>query len=200
MKIREGIGGYLEVPLTYAKGKSKPMKIHRLVARAFIPIPDEYKDVPIGELDVHHIDFNKANNHSANLMWLSKEKHIEFHSNSEITKERRSEAAKGERNPMYGKRHSEDAKQRISKANKGKKMPVSFKEELSKRMKKRERPDNWGKDPKTVMQYTLGGELVANHKSMREAERQTKINRCRISKCCNGVTNEAGGYRWRYAD
>lgn len=47
--------------------------IHRLVAEAFIPNPNNY-DV------VHHKDHNKQNNHVSNLEWMSDAKHKAHHS------------------------------------------------------------------------------------------------------------------------
>ena len=46
------------------KGKQKNKSIHRLVAEAFLPNPD---NLPI----VHHIDGNHFNNHLDNLQWVT---------------------------------------------------------------------------------------------------------------------------------
>ena len=46
-------------------GKRKDMKVHRLVAMAFIPRVDEKKDV------VNHKDHNTHNNHVENLEWCT---------------------------------------------------------------------------------------------------------------------------------
>ncbi len=59
--------GYLRVSLNPG---NKWMAIHRLVAQAFIPNPDNH---PI----VDHIDFNTINNHVENLQW-----HTSLESNS----------------------------------------------------------------------------------------------------------------------
>lgn len=55
-------------------GKHYHPLVHRLVAEAFIPNPNNY-DI------VHHIDHNPKNNKVENLMWISKEKHDEIHIN-----------------------------------------------------------------------------------------------------------------------
>lgn len=54
-------------------------KVHRVVALAFIPIPDKYKGIPIDELDVHHINFIPTDNRVENLVWLTKKEHMEIH-------------------------------------------------------------------------------------------------------------------------
>src|SRR5699024_6100473 len=55
--------GYQKIQLS-KEGNSKNFSIHRLVAQAFIPNPE---NLPI----VNHIDGNKTNNHIGNLEWVS---------------------------------------------------------------------------------------------------------------------------------
>ena len=49
-----------------------------------------------------------------------------------------------------------------------------------------------------VEQFTLAGELVAEHVSLHEAGRTTGIAWQNISKVVRGIRNHAGGYYWRY--
>ena len=44
--------------------------IHRLVAAAFLPLPDNI------DYQLHHKDFNSLNNSADNLEWLSVSEHI----------------------------------------------------------------------------------------------------------------------------
>lgn len=55
--------GYECVALTDSQGKVKQHRLHRLVALAFIPNPNN-KNV------VRHIDGNKTNNNATNLTWV----------------------------------------------------------------------------------------------------------------------------------
>ena len=58
--------GYLRVDLFDACGKRKHYKVHRLVAKAFVPNPDS-------KPQVNHIDGNKSNNSFTNLEWVTDE-------------------------------------------------------------------------------------------------------------------------------
>ena len=64
LKPQDDGRGYLFVRLTNKKGIVKNEKIHRLVAQAFTPNPDNLPEV-------NHIDENKYNNCVDNLEWCS---------------------------------------------------------------------------------------------------------------------------------
>jgi hypothetical protein len=55
--------GYKVINL-YNNGKQKSSYVHRLVAKHFVPNPNNYKYVD-------HIDRNKDNNHYTNLRWVT---------------------------------------------------------------------------------------------------------------------------------
>lgn len=56
--------GYVKVRLIY-NGKDETRRVHRLVAEAFIPNPDNKETV-------NHIDGNKQNNNVHNLEWIDR--------------------------------------------------------------------------------------------------------------------------------
>lgn len=62
--------GYKQVILSY-KGKIKSKRIHRLVAEAFIPNPNNYQQV-------NHKDENKINNEANNLEWCDCKYNINY--------------------------------------------------------------------------------------------------------------------------
>lgn len=63
LKPEEHAKGYLRVDL-YDENGRKHFKVHRLVAEAFIPNPDE-------KPCVNHIDGNNQNNSVSNLEWVT---------------------------------------------------------------------------------------------------------------------------------
>jgi hypothetical protein len=61
--------GYKQLLIRNKDNKSKSVRVHHLVARAFIPNPNNYKEI-------HHKDSNKTNNHVSNLEWCNRSKNV----------------------------------------------------------------------------------------------------------------------------
>ena len=70
------INGYISIDL-YKEGHVHKLRVHRLVAEAFIPNPNNY---PI----VNHIDENKTNNNVNNLEWCTYSYNLSY--GSRVTK------------------------------------------------------------------------------------------------------------------
>lgn len=71
--------GYGKVNLS-KKGKVKAHKIHRLVAEAYIPNPNNLRDV-------NHLDENKLNNSINNLCWCSHKDNCNYGTRNQRIKE-----------------------------------------------------------------------------------------------------------------
>jgi hypothetical protein len=70
--------GYERLSLRNENGRFK-INVHRLVAKTFIPNPD---DLPV----VNHIDGNKTNNDVSNLEWVSSQQNSQHAINTGLTK------------------------------------------------------------------------------------------------------------------
>ena len=71
--------GYLEVELT-GKGLNKngnriryKVKVHTMVAKSFIPLPDN-----VNRYEVNHKDFDRTNNFVSNLEWLTHYDNVKY--------------------------------------------------------------------------------------------------------------------------
>lgn len=64
-------GKYLQVTLVNDEGERKTIKVHRLVASAFIPNLDECREI-------NHKDFNKENNSVSNLEWCNRKYNVNY--------------------------------------------------------------------------------------------------------------------------
>lgn len=96
--------GYIKVGLKNDEGKQKLISVHRLVALAFIPNPDN-------KPEVNHKDGNPANNHKDNLEWVTHKENIQ-HSFRELN--RSSKVRKGENHPHFGKTFSDETRAKQS--------------------------------------------------------------------------------------
>lgn len=70
--------GYLQVSL-HKNGHGKNWRVHRLVAIAFIPNPENKETV-------NHIDEDKTNNHIYNLEWMSRGDNIRYSARNKVKK------------------------------------------------------------------------------------------------------------------
>lgn len=68
LDLHSNCKGYLQVGLT-KDGKRRMLKVHRLVAEAYIPNPNNYKTVD-------HIDSNRRNNCVNNLQWMTQRDNV----------------------------------------------------------------------------------------------------------------------------
>lgn len=104
----------------------------------------------------------------ADLIFLTPAEHSSIDSKCK----RLSESMKGNKNPMYGKYHSEEAKRKISETHKGQ-IP-------------------WNR--KKVLCVETG----TIYESVREAAKLTNSNEFSIGNVCNGRSKTANSFHWKF--
>ena len=99
LKPSKRINGYVGISL-HKDGKAKNFNIHRLVAIAFIPNPNNLPQID-------HINADKTNNNVNNLRWVTAKENINNPLNMAHLM--------GENNPFYGKKHTDATKLKMRK-------------------------------------------------------------------------------------
>ena len=113
LKCNKDRNGYYFVYIKNNDGKYVSRFIHRLIAEAFIPNPDN-------KPCVDHISTNKEDNSIENLRWCT----YKENNNNPISKKKLSEVNKG-------KHHTEQTKEKISRANYGRKLTLEQRKKIS---------------------------------------------------------------------
>jgi hypothetical protein len=113
------VHGYLYFSL-FKEGKERRYAAHRLVAQHFIENPDN-------KPQINHLNGNKKDNRVQNLEWATQSEN-NYHALR--TGLRKQYNRRGDKNPMYGKHHSESAKKKIALVHSG----TRHTEETRKRM------------------------------------------------------------------
>lgn len=188
---RHDKNGYEYVGL-YKEGKSTNFKVHRLVMEAFVPNPDNLPQV-------NHRNEDKTANYPDNLEWCTQQYNMNYGT-------LRSRSVAGfkknytkERHGMYGKRHSEDAKIKMSEATKVRLKDKSnhplFGKHRSEETKKKISKAN----SRPVIQLDLKtGSFIREWENAKQIEQNLPISSTAIYYCCNGITQQSCGFKWKY--
>lgn len=135
---------YMKVLLS-KEGKQKLKLVHRLVAEAFIPNPDN-------KPEIDHINTDRTDNRVENLRWVTRKENC----NNPITKEKMA---------TYGKTRvlSTETRRKISTALKGRKIsPEAIEKARQKTMK-------------PILQLSLNGDIIKRWDSATEAKNMLGI-------------------------
>lgn len=180
LKLYNDKDGYLMVKLSKDKN-NRLFRVHRLVAEAFIPNPEN-------KPCVDHINTIKNDNRVENLRWVT----YKENSNNPLTKKHINESLpRGENHFIYGKKLSEDTKRKMSESHKDKKFSEEHKRKLSDANKGKHRSIK-------IVQLSLDNELIKIWSSSHEAEKEGKFNKGNINSCCKGRLKTYKGYKWMY--
>lgn len=212
LKYRTGKRGYPYVTLRSPNLK-KTVKIHRLVAKAFIPNPK-------GKPQVNHIDENKLNNKCENLEWcFAKENCNHGTRNIRVGMSGRNSPSKSlpvfqfslcgefikrwdslcEIERQLGFRHSN-----VGSCCYGRKISMygyiwCFEKNYSKEViDSKVLIYQKAHTPKKVAQFSLDGTLIKVWESSKQIFRELGIKDSLISVVCNGKRKHSNGYIWKY--
>ena len=225
----DGRGHYLEVGL-HKDHKSKTTNIHRLVAEAFIPNPNNLPQV-------NHKDECKTNNMVDNLEWCDAHYNINY--------------GNAKKRIIESRYRNNDINDIVSKIKETKRKNKSFSCEIPvnqftwegvfvarydsateaqritgvqrkdigaccKKMIKRAGKFIWSYDEdvnnigqrilfahpnaKKVAQFDMNGQFIREWNSAHEICQTLNINQASISMCCNKIYKKAGGYIWRFVE
>lgn len=136
----------------------------------------------------------------------------EGYRHSEETREKIKKANSGENHYFYGKNHSKDSKEKISKSLEGNQHAKGFKhsEETKKKVSENNAKFWFGKKrpgigdkvseklSQPICQFSKSGELIKKFNSVREAIKETSIDRTGIYKCLNEKQSFSGGFKWSW--
>lgn len=207
-QLKKQLSKYYHVNLYDTYGKAYKKLIHRLVAIAFIPNPN---NLPI----VNHIDENKLNNCVKNLEWCSIKENVIHSSRPHPNDDRYKQASKkilqysllgefikewksvSEASNYLGITASSISsclknKVKTSGGFQWKYYEENYKIQINSSISK-----NSGKRP--INQYDLDGNFLKTWKSSKEIALSLKINTPKkIIDCCKGKLKDYKGYIWRY--
>lgn len=192
--LKNGIDGHGYAMVTLYRGdgtKQKKIKVHRLVAEAFI-------ENPLNLPQVNHINEDKTNNNVENLAWVSASQNTRYSAHKYSCRINQlsldGELVNTWDSSMQIKRDLGYSNGSIIDCCKGKhKQVYGFRWEYADQSQRR-------KYNRPVAALTMDGDLICEYKSAAEAARCLKIGVRSIRLCLNGKYKSTNGLQFIYID
>lgn len=194
--------GYMMITL-YKDGNNKRFSVHRLIAKAFIPNPENKQEVD-------HIDTNRVNNNINNLRWVSRVENC----NNPLTLQHVGDVHRGERNHNYHKHIPKEVRQKMSQSLKGHKVSIETRKKIGDANRGKIRDDNFKKylsivkkgrnmgknnaNAVQILQMDKTKQIIRQWDSISDAARELKISVTAITNCLKNRTKSSGGFIWLY--
>lgn len=193
--------GYFSYNLTMPNGSKKRLYAHRLVAQAYLPNPDNKKEV-------NHIDGNILNNYAENLEWVTPSenqrhalknelrsyKHVFcFNKDKQLVAEYKNIAEASRAVKLTSNIISQELYKEIKTLSGG------FYWSFDKVLGETKNYKNTGK-AKQVNQYDLDGKYIMSYPSTGIAAKAIHGRHSHIAECCRGKLKRYKGYIWRYTE
>lgn len=193
LKLDETSDGYLTIRLL-KNNIIKHIGVHRLVAQAFIPNPNNYPQV-------NHIDENKHNNCVENLEWCTQEYNMHY---GNRTKKMCKEVYQYDLNGNFVKKWESVAQAKkelkirhISECCNGQMLTAGgFVWNYDNVFK----PIIYKSKKRVVKQYDLNGIFLKQWDSIAKVEKVLGFNNRNICACCRHKRPTAYGFIWKYAN
>lgn len=181
--------GYHIVSLRDENHKGHEGKVHRLVAEAFLPNPENKLEVGHTKTLDNGLE-DKTANEAWNLKWMTRVENGNFGTICQ----RLSESKMGDKNPNYGKEASLETRKKQSAI---RKLLWIEHPEYYEKFKNSDKHNE--KRKIKVNQYDLiTGVFIRTWDSAADVERELNIQHSNISANCKGKVKSAGGYKWKY--